>query len=81
MTLVFSKGEWRTIEMPAGTSFSFADGLTYANLWSYAVYEKGVKGEVATQLAEAAVMKRLYPGVKFHASLEEKLAWLYGITD
>jgi hypothetical protein len=73
MTLVFCKGEWRQIQMPAGSSYSFADSLAYANLWAHAVYEKGVKEGIATQLAEAAVFKRLYPGVKFHTGLEEKL--------
>lgn len=70
---VFIKGDWREVSMPAGSSYSFADSLTFANLWAHAVYEKGVKEEIATQLAEAAVFKRLYPGVKFHTSLEEKL--------
>jgi hypothetical protein len=73
MVLIFNKGEWISIEPPVGSSYSFSEALTYGNMWVYAKCVKGMSEQKATQIAEATVMKRLYPGIKFHYQLEEEL--------
>ncbi len=71
MALVFSKGEWITVALPPdGESWSFSDQLLYGSIWAYITREKQGTAEQASQIAEAFVFKRLYPGMVFSKELE-----------
>lgn len=72
MSIVLSStGQWVTVQPPKGhdPSWQAPDLMRYAVLFQDAV-EKGVDAQRAEQLAEAAVNKRLYPGLVYHTTLE-----------
>ena len=79
MTLVFSKGEWVDIIIPNGQEsvWTDSDKFYYAMVYCFAKNEKGMAEEKAIQIAEGAVMKRLYPGIVYPYSFEKELISLY----
>ena len=83
MTLVFSKGEWVDVIIPAGQEhvWSDSDKFHYAMVYCFVKNEKGLSEEKAIQLAEGAVMKRLYPGIVYPNSFEKELNILYHSDD
>lgn len=76
MALVFSKGEWITVPLPS-EQWSFQDQLLYGNVYAYATRERNVPSEKASQIAEAVVFKRLYPGTVMNNELEKLISWIY----
>ncbi len=78
MALVFSKGEWITVPLPSDSeSWSFHDQLLYGNVFALATREHNVPSETASQIAEAVVFKRLYPGMVMNPELEKLVSWLF----
>jgi hypothetical protein len=77
MALVFSKGEWITVPLPSDSeTWSFSDQLLYGTTFAYATRERKVPLATASQIAEAVVFKRLYPGMKMNESIEKMITWL-----
>lgn len=73
--LVFSQNLWKEVAMPKGhdPSWISADFWYYASLYA-AAEAKGFTSEESTKIAEAAVHKRLYPGLMYDKNLEEDIA-------
>lgn len=72
--LVFSKGEWIDVELPKGydPNWTTQDTYYYATIWALAS-SKGFSRQKASQLGEAAVSKRMYPGILFYSQIEKDL--------
>jgi len=72
--LIFSQNIWKNIKMPKGhdPSWNSADMWYYATLRE-AAEAKGFSSQRAEIIAEAAVSKRLYPGVMYDKTLEEEI--------
>jgi hypothetical protein len=72
--LVFSGNEWIEVSLPAGydPNWTEQDTYFYAVVWGLA-FRKGFSQQKTSQLAEAAVFKRVYPGIQFFDSLEKDL--------
>ena len=73
--LVFSQNMWKNIIIPKGCDPSWNS----ADLWYYATMlaaaeAKGFTPQRASVVAEAAVHKRLYPGLMYDKTLEEEIA-------
>ena len=73
--IVFSGTGWVSVTLPVGHDPAW----TSADKWTYAVAfiaAKKIFGSEfkATQIAEAIVSKRLYPGLEYGRELEEDLA-------
>jgi hypothetical protein len=73
MVLVFSKNTWTQVALPVGHDPSWveADGFFYAATFvaAAAIFSQ----ERALIIAEAAVHKRLYPGIMYDKQLEADL--------
>jgi hypothetical protein len=76
MALIFSKGEWIMVPLPS-EPWSFCDQLLYGNVYAYATRERNVPADKASQIAEAVVFKRLYPGTVMNQALEKLVSWLH----
>jgi hypothetical protein len=76
--IVFSKGEWIDVLLPKGYDpcWSKADTFAYATLW-VACIERGFDEKKASQVAEAAVIKRMYPELLYSRELEDDIKSLY----
>uniref|UniRef100_A0A6C0KJI9 Uncharacterized protein n=1 Tax=viral metagenome TaxID=1070528 RepID=A0A6C0KJI9_9ZZZZ len=72
--LVFSQNVWKEITMPKGydPSWNSADMWYYATIYA-AAEAKGMDANKAEVVAEAAVSKRLYPGLMYEKALEEEI--------
>ena len=72
--LIFSQNSWKEIQMPKGydPSWNSADKWYYATMLA-AAFEKGFSHTRAEILAEAAVNKRLYPGLVYDKLLEQDI--------
>ena len=72
--LVFSQSIWKEITMPKGydPSWNSADMWYYATLRE-AAEARGFNPQRAEIIAEAAVSKRLYPGLMYDKTLEEDI--------
>jgi hypothetical protein len=83
MTLVFSKGEWVDVAIPAGQEYVWnnSEKLYYAMAYCFAKDVKGMSEEKAIQVAEGVVMKRLYPGIVYPQTFEKELQTLYHSYD
>lgn len=73
--LTMSKGSWVAVETP--TSFQGGDAFYYACVWAFLVREKGMGPTRATQIAEAAVYQRQFPGLVYDGSLGNDLLRLF----
>ena len=73
--LIFSNGVWRKVNVPKGhdPSWNSADFWYYGSMFA-AAEAKGYSHREAESIAEAAVTKRLYPGVVYYPKLEEQIA-------
>ena len=69
--LVFSQNKWVSVEIPEEVN---TDSWYYATLWVEALRRNIPNPQ---KVAEAAVFKRMYPGIKFVKSLEDDLRKLY----
>jgi hypothetical protein len=77
-TLVFSKGEWVTVPLPPDhLTWSFSDKLYYGSIWAFAIREKHLNEQQASQIAEAVVFQRLYPGITMSPDMQRLLTYLY----
>ena len=76
--LVFLSGNWIDVAIPRGHDPSWIDSdkFHYATMYTAAV-SKGFAEKRAASIAEAAVSKRLYPGLQYDSALEEDLRSLY----
>lgn len=72
--LVFSNGDWIDVALPKGydPNWTTQDTYYYATIWALAS-RKGFSRQKARQLAEAAVSKRIYPGILFYSQIEKDL--------
>ena len=72
--LVISQNTWKQIDLPKGYDpcWNSADMWYYATIYA-AAEAKGFSSQKATILAEAAVSKRLYPGLQYDKLLEEEI--------
>ena len=72
--LVFSQSVWKEVPMPKGydPSWNSADMWYYATIYA-AAEAKGMDAKKAEIVAEAAVSKRLYPGLMYEKALEEDI--------
>ncbi len=78
MALVFSKGEWITVPLPPDSiTWSFSDQLLYGSVWAFATREKQLDEQRASQIAEAVVFQRLYPGITMSSDMECLYQYLY----
>ena len=77
--LTISQNGWISVQLPKGAdpTWSDADRFFFGAKWVTA-RELGFSERRAQQLAEAAVSKRLYPGLRFDRALEKELASLDG---
>jgi len=77
--LVFSQNMWKNIIIPKGCDPSWNS----ADLWYYATMlaaaeAKGFTPQRASVVAEAAVHKRLYPGLKYEKEFEKEISSIAG---
>ncbi len=70
MVVVFSKQGFVEVEVPKGME---GEEYFYATLLLHLLMTKGWEVIRAKQIAEAAVYKRLYPGLGYGKSIEEDL--------
>jgi hypothetical protein len=68
--LTFSKNDWVSVRIPSGLD---GQELYYASVYASLTQDKGVDVKKAKILAEAAAMKRLYPGLMYGSVLERDL--------
>ena len=75
--IVFSKGDWIDVPLPKGYDpcWSKADKYYYATVWAACVDK--FPSEKAETLAEAAVIKRMYPEISFQSALEAELKMIF----
>jgi predicted metal-binding protein len=66
----FSKNEWIPVQVPSGLE---AQEMFFAFSYTLLVREKGIDAKRALVIAEAAAMKRLYPGLMYGSLLEKEL--------
>jgi hypothetical protein len=73
--LVFSQNAWKSVLIPKGydPSWNSADLWYYATMFA-AAEAKGFAPERASVVAEAAVHKRLYPGLKYEKGFEQEIS-------
>jgi len=69
--LVFSENKWVSVEIPEEVH---TESWYYATLWVEALRRNIPNPQ---KVAEAAVFKRMYPGIKFVKSLEDDIRKLY----
>jgi len=69
--LVFSQNAWKQVALPRGhdPSWNSADLWYYATMYA-AAEARGLRASI---VAEAAVHKRLYPGLKYEKALEQEI--------
>jgi hypothetical protein len=72
--VTITQNGWAYVPLPKGCdpTWSEADRLFYGSKW-IAARDLGFSEQRAQQLAEAAVSKRLYPGLEFDRGLERDL--------
>jgi hypothetical protein len=72
--LVLSEGQWESVPLPVGRdpSWTVAEEYIYAAAYMSAIRQK-IGEKRASQLAEACVLRRLYPGLRFDARTEEDI--------
>lgn len=72
--LIFSQNEWIEVELPLGhdPNWTEQDTYYYGVIWALAC-RKGFTTQKARELAEAAVSKRVYPGIIFNTRIEHDL--------
>jgi hypothetical protein len=66
------KSEWVSVNIPFTQNWSKSDTFYYARVYLTCV-QKGIDEKQAHILAEAAVFKRLFPGVLYSKQIEEQL--------
>lgn len=71
--VVLSKNKFIEVDVPKGME---GEEYYYATLLLHLI-GKGWEGKRAKQVAEAAVYKRLYPGLGYGKSIEEDLLNMY----
>jgi hypothetical protein len=71
--LVLSEGQWISVSLPKGRdpSWTVADEYAFAAAYASAIRRFG--GARATNIAEAIVFRRLYPGIVFDKGLERDI--------
>jgi hypothetical protein len=71
--LVLSEGEWISVPLPKGRdpSWTVADEYTFAAAYASAI--RKYEHARATNVAEAAVLRRIYPGLLFDKLLEQNI--------
>lgn len=81
MSLGFMNGKWIEIQMPSpiDKTWSKDDKFTYISIF-IKCRKMGLKEEKAAQLAEAAVMKMKYDGLRYEPALEKEIKGLLGIA-
>lgn len=72
-SIVFSskQNSWILVKVPAELCVEGYEEM-YATLFTHLV-DKGVSEQRASQIAEAAVLKRQYPGLQYDSKLENDL--------
>jgi hypothetical protein len=73
--LTMSKGSWVAVETPV--AFQGGDAFYYACVWACLVREKGIAPMRATQIAEAAVYQRQFPGLVYDGALGDDLHLIF----
>ena len=66
----FSNNEWLSVKVPSGLE---GQELFYASVYTSLTQVKGLPPQKARVIAEAATMKRLYPGLMYGSVLEKEL--------
>jgi hypothetical protein len=66
----FSMNDWISVKVPTGLE---GQELFYASTYALLTREKGIAPQKARVIAEAATMKRLYPGLMYGSVLERDL--------
>ena len=66
----FSMNDWISVKVPTGIE---GQELFYASTYAFLTREKGIAQQKAKVIAEAATMKRLYPGLMYGSVLERDL--------
>jgi hypothetical protein len=66
----FSKDNWIPVIVPYGLD---GQELYYASVWAFLTNVKDIPDKKASVIAEAAAMKRLYPGLMYGSVLEREL--------
>jgi hypothetical protein len=72
--LVLSEGQWNSVPLPVGRdpSWTLAEEYIYAAAYMSALRQQ-IGGTRASQLAEACVLRRLYPGLRFDPRMEQEI--------
>lgn len=78
--LVLSEGQWISVSLPKGRdpSWTVADEYAFAAAYASAIRRFGGEATAsthakATNVAEAIVLRRLYPGLIFDKGLEQDI--------
>ena len=71
--LVLSEGQWVSISLPKGRDSSWTVADEYAFAAAYASAIRKYQHARATNIAEAAVLRRMYPGLLFDKLLEKDI--------
>lgn len=71
----FSNNDWISVRIPSGLD---GQEFYYASVYTSLTQDKGIPHKKAKVIAEAAAMKRLYPGLMYGSMLERDLEVLRG---
>jgi len=71
--LVLSQGEWISVPLPAGRDPTWTVDEEYIFVAAYASGLRKFNKMRASNVAEACVLRRLYPGLKFDKTMEKDL--------
>jgi len=76
--IVFSKGRWISVPLPIGRDpcWTTSSEWMYANAWASAI-RSGFTEQRAEQIAEAIVLRNLYPGITYDTRLLSDMEQCY----
>lgn len=74
--MVFSGGDWITVDCPKNPSWLTSDTWYYSTMYAAAM-QKGFDSVRSSILAEVAVNKRIYPELVYSFAIEQDLASIY----
>lgn len=74
---MLSEGQWISVPLPTGRDPSWTVAEEYAYSACYASgLRQNMTAKRAEEIAEAHVLRRLYPGLRFDTALEKDLHFL-----
>lgn len=71
--LVLSDGQWTSVQLPTGRDPTWTVAEEYAFAAAYTSARRQFSQSRASHIAEACVLRRLYPGLRFDKSMEQDI--------